>query len=201
VDLPKAFCWTKYGDEAGEPISSILRRKEAERAANDGLFLWGIGTSIRPSLLQLLPHEPNPTVIFSPMLSAPAARDVSPPAVVAWRHAHGLDGKPFELPGQTTVTSRLGSGVRATRHYALVCHSSGPLVSEGRGEDDEWIDDARLRNFTTGRPLGHSQVTSVVKASAVDGRPRPRYQVGFRATLRYPYLVELSVHRAVLDLR
>ena len=199
MDLPDAFCWTKYGDEAGEAVSSILQRKETERAANGGTFLWGIGTSIRPSLLKLLATVPDPEVIFSPMLSAPAAKDVSPPAVAVWQRARGVDGDPFELPAHTTVTSRLGTGARSERHYALVCESSLPLTPDDDLATSQWIDDALLRNLASGRPLGASQVTSVVKRASSGERPRRRYQVGFRATLRYPYFLELSDFRTCSD--
>jgi hypothetical protein len=44
--LPEAFVWTRFGTEAGQTIDRILARKEAERIANGGLFLWGIGNSV-----------------------------------------------------------------------------------------------------------------------------------------------------------
>jgi hypothetical protein len=58
--LPGFFCWTRIGPEAAEPIQGILRRKEQERVANGGVFLWGIGNAVGPSLSELLdPHAPN----------------------------------------------------------------------------------------------------------------------------------------------
>lgn len=201
MDLPDAFCWTKYGDEAGEAISSILRRKDAEREANGGLFLWGIGTSIRPSLLKLLSDLPAPEVIFSPMLSAPTPRDVSPKAVAVWHRARGLDGELFELPPHTMVTSRLDVGVHSKRHYALVCESSAPLAHDDGFATRQWIDDALLRNLASGRPLGGSQVTSVVRRTLASESPRRRYRVGFRATLQYPYFVELFDFKRVAAVR
>jgi hypothetical protein len=36
--LPMAFCWTRFGPEAGESFSDILARKNAEREAGDGVF-------------------------------------------------------------------------------------------------------------------------------------------------------------------
>lgn len=197
IRLPDAFCWTKYGDEAGEAVSWILGRKEKERLANDGVFLWGIGTSIRPSLIALLAREPNAEVIFSPMLSPPAQKDVAPEVVVAWGGAIGLSGEPFTLPEDSRITSRLSKGVRVLRHYALVCHSADPLLGEQNHHDQDWIDDAELRNLGTGRRLGSSQVTSVVTRAETGADWRRRYRIAFRATLHPPYLLRLSDHTVV----
>ena len=119
---PHQFCWTKFGAEAGEEPDEILSRKEEERVANGGLFLWGIGNSIRPSLLALLDATPQPTVLFTPMLAPPAAQDRAPDNIGLWRSATGLDGQPFEIPVGSRVTSGLRGGKLPTHHYALVCH-------------------------------------------------------------------------------
>ncbi len=84
MPLPEVFCWTRFGTEAGQPIDEILDRKEQERAANSGMFFWGIGNSIGPSLRELLRCTPSPEVLFSPTRSTPRREDVAPPAVVAW---------------------------------------------------------------------------------------------------------------------
>src|ERR1700724_2121575 len=106
VFLPEVFCWTKFGDEAGEAARAIFRRKEAERKGNRGTFLWGIGQSIRPSLLELLHIASAPEVLFSPMRSAAARHDVSPSSVVVWSEGIGLDGQLYVLPEHSLVTSR-----------------------------------------------------------------------------------------------
>ena len=51
-ELPTIFCWTRFGGEAGEPIEQILFRKEQERLANGGVFLWGIGNAVGPSIYE-----------------------------------------------------------------------------------------------------------------------------------------------------
>src|SRR5687768_13573201 len=107
LDIPDSFCWTKYGTEAGEGIGSILERKERERLANDGLFLWGIGNAIGPSLLALLEAAARPQVVFTPMRSRPSSHDVAPTQTALWHRGFGLDGRPFELPAHSQVTSRL----------------------------------------------------------------------------------------------
>lgn len=187
MPLPAAFCWTKYGTEAGEPIDAIIARKEHERAANGGLFLWGIGNSVAPSLRQLLAVTLQPEVLFSPMFSRPAAQDREPDMVAKWQEAIGLDGDPFDMPAATLVTSRYSP--QRPRHFALVCASDVPLTA---GSADE-IDASSLENLSRGTPLGSSQVTSVVRQAACrEGPGRRAYRVGFRTRLHFPYFVRLT---------
>jgi hypothetical protein len=189
VSIPKAFCWTKFGDEAGESIGSIFGRKEVERRRNGGVFLWGIGQSIRPSLLQLLRLDPAPSVIFSPMRSAPARRDISPSSIVVWYEGVGLDGHPYYLPEHSLVTSRRDERSPRDFHFALVCESSSPIDP---CEDAPSIQLSRLRNLVTGSAVGSSQVTSVVQC--VDGTtgPSAEYLVTVMARLVAPYMVRLT---------
>ena len=189
MELPVAFCWTKVGTEAGEAVEHIVGRKEGEREQGDGTFLWGIGNSVWPSLAMLVCRDPSPSVVFSPMLSAPAPKDVRPTRVVRWRAAVGANGDPFSMPPASLVTSRLGSGWRSGRHYALVCHSDGPL-SWGNEPSGATINDASLRNLRTGARLGSSQVTSVVARQPGSGPGR--YQIAMRVSLISPYLVVLG---------
>lgn len=188
--LPDYFVWTRYGTESGEAAESILARKERERQMADGLFLWGIGNSVAPSVRKLLLHLKgrDPQVLFSPMLAAPREADVSPAQVVAWSCARGIDGREWEMPAGTLVTSRAEAGAaRKTRHYALVCRRAEPLRENAAG-DRFAIDD--LTNFASGNRVGHSQVTSVVHrvGRSSDGP----YVAAVLATLVYPYVVELT---------
>ena len=186
---PLQFCWTKFGAEAGEEPDQILSRKEEERVANGGLFLWGIGNSIRPSLLALLDSTAQPTVLFTPMLSPPAVQDRSPDHVGLWRSATGLDGKPFRIPVGSRVTSGLRSATPPAHHYALVCQQDSSLL--GFPCNEEWLDDEHLRNLRTGSRVGSSQVTSVViRTRAV--RYRRRYRVAFSAQLVAPFQLILG---------
>lgn len=185
--IPRHFCWTKFSAEAGEDAGSIVRRKEAERQANEGLFLWGVGSSIRPSLLALLEVTRDPVVVFTPMLSPPAEHDRRPEAVVVWMEATGLDGSPFLIPAGTTVTSGFRSSGAKSCHYALVCRRESPLI----GEEEGWLDDEALRNLRTGSRVGSSQVTSVVRNVGSEA-PRHRYPVAFAAHLVPPFWVVLT---------
>lgn len=125
--LPDAFCWTRFGTEAGEPIERILERKENERLANSGLFYWGIGNSVAPGIAELLRRCSRPEVLFSPIKGRPRQTDVTPPSVVMWTRAEGLSGETFDLPQTVRVTSRSSDRAAGAAHYALVCRSEQPL--------------------------------------------------------------------------
>jgi hypothetical protein len=179
-----AFCWSKYGSEAGESSTRILDRKEQERRNNAGIFLWGIGSNVRRSLAALLSENDSPIVRFSAMRSKPKSIDVTPSSVVLWQAGEGIDGSHYELPAGSTVTSRASSA----QHFALVCATDSPIL-----ETDQELNAGHLRNFVGNTRLGHSQVTSVVRANrnwAADGTS---YSRGFTAQLTYPYLVRLTV--------
>jgi hypothetical protein len=187
--LPAAFVWTRYGTESGESIEDILVRKERERLSCGGMFLWGIGNSIAPSVRQLLISLSGnePVVIFSPMLSAPRKQDASPTAVVEWHQARGIDGRDWAMPSAATVFSRANAGsATKLRHYALVCRSSLPLAEDLEAERFSIGD---LRNFASGAVVGHSQVTAVVRRLAPSGIGS--YPAAIRAVLTYPYVLEL----------
>lgn len=186
--LPAVFCWTKFGVEAGECIDSILDRKELERQASDGVFLWGIGNSIGPSLRVLLRETDLPEVLFTAMLSRARERDAFPPAVVAWHAATDMDGNEYRMPAASLVTSASGPGLPARHHYALVCQSRSPLS----GQDGRLsFESSQVRNIRTGSPVGSSQVTSVVRRNSRLPASPGRYAVSFRAELVHPYLARL----------
>lgn len=202
MSVPRAFCWSKFGTEAGEPAGRIIARKEYERQQNGGVFLWGIGNSIRPSLLKLVDDEPHPEVLFTEMLSQPKEHDVSPAAVQLWREATGIDGSTFELPEYSAVTSRV-SGRRS--HFALICRSAEPLGFQPDNSPKFRAND--VRNILTGNLVGSSQVTSVVRKAPSLSQEGRSYSVAFRAELVYPYLACLqapltvsgSVHTSSTD--
>lgn len=190
MSLPDYFVWTRYGTESGEAVESILARKERERQAAGGLFLWGIGNSIAGSVRKLLVSLKgrDPFVVFSPMLAAPRTVDVAPTEVVAWQSARGIDEQEWVMPAGTLVTSRGGAArIGKSRHYALVCRRSETLRENESGDRFAIAD---LANFASGNPVGHSQVTAVVQRTRrpTDGP----YVAAVVATLAYPYVVALG---------
>jgi hypothetical protein len=189
MPLPKFFCWTRFGTEAGQSVEQIFARKEQERIANAGIFFWGIGNAIGPSILGLLRCTDSPEAVFSPIQSAPRREDAMPSSVVAWTQAQTLLGEEYRLPEQSLITSRFDIVRPRAKHYALVCYSENRIAV---GLPSEQIQFAKLRNLLTSRPVGASQVTAVVQLSA-NAPPRKSlsYEVAFRAQLTPPYLVSL----------
>lgn len=187
-DLPIAFCWTRFGTEAGQSITEIARRKEEERVANSGLFLWGIGNALGPSIRSLVTVERNPLVLFSPTKSPARQVDAAPQSVVVWTRAETLDGTEFPLPGSSLITSHADLDKPKASHYALVCYSESPVSFEARGSS---ISMATLRNLQSGNRLGASQVTAIV--TAIDSEcSGPFYDVTFQSALIPPYFLRLT---------
>jgi len=185
--LPKQFCWTRFGTESGEPIESIVSRKQHERASA-GLFLWGIGNAIGPSEPSLLALEHPPPVVFSPMLSDYKDIDVNLECPVFWTEAVGFDGEPWQILSGVACSSRGSTGKGMKRkHYALVCRSDTPL--QLATDDGPRLDVRALRNLGHGSMIGGLQRTAVVER--VEPATDPRYRIAMIAELAYPYFVEL----------
>lgn len=197
MTLPESFCWTRFGSEAGQSIEQIFARKEQERIANGGVFFWGIGNAIGPSMLALVRRTGSPEVLFSPIRSAPRGEDAMPSRVVAWTEARTLCGQDYTLPEQSLITSRLDLQRPRSRHYALVCYSESPLEI---GVPEEKIHFGRMRNLLTSRIVGASQVTSVVCLS-VEASPTKNviYDVTLRSRLAPPYFIELRAPVPLAD--
>lgn len=185
--LPSHFCWTKMGDEAGQSLNGIIARKDAERALGNGLFYWGIGSSLGSRIWTFVSSVKTPTILFSPMKSKAKKDDVQPEKVFAWTAYIDNGGNKHSLPKHALVTSRGTVGKKIKQfHYALVCHNQTSL------KEGTWpkINGLKLHNYQRGSRLGFSQVTSLVevkdKLHADAG-----YQVLFGAKLVAPYFVTL----------
>lgn len=193
VTLPDVFCWSKMGTEAGESLTRIRQRKDVERVSGGGTFYWGIGNSIRPSVTALLQTSDEPAVVFTRMISKPAARDINPRSTVRWRKGRGLDGTMHNIPESAVVTSSVNSD-RPRSHYALVCFSESTIVTD---RVSAAFSIHEVLNFVSGSRVGSSQVTSVVSTRG-DAEAPPylpgakRYAVAFVAKLRFPYLLRLE---------
>jgi hypothetical protein len=191
--FPTSFVWSRFGTEAGQTIDSILRRKEQERVANGGVFYWGIGNAVGPSVAALVSQSDRPEVLFSPIKSPARSEDAQPRCVLAWTAAIGLNGEPYALPLRSLITSRFAAGRQY--HYALVCNSDLPLTDALNRAlaTSDGIFRRDLCNFLTGRPVGASQVTAVVQRRAQHSASGTAYPVSFRAKLVPPYFIRLSI--------
>jgi hypothetical protein len=158
--LPPAFCWTRFGPEAGEPIEQILARKEAERTAGRGIFYWGIGNAVGPAMTALLADVGEPEVLFSPIASPPRRVDVAPCSTVQWLAGEDMAGECVDLPDSARVTSGWEPTRPNAARYALVCSCSEPIELADRGQ----LRFGRLRNISSGSPVGASQVTTRLRA-------------------------------------
>ena len=156
--------------------------------AHRGLFLWGIGNALGPSIRHLVGTVASPQVLFSPIKSPPRAEDVRPASVVAWTKAQALDGTEFVLPTSCLVLSKRDCAGQKKVHYALVCYSSISLLE---GKPCGRLHFEALRNLLSGSPVGASQVTAVVRiepSQLLQGQP---YEIALSAQLVPPYFVRL----------
>lgn len=185
-NVPRLFCWTRFGTEAGETVEAILQRKERERRANGGIFLWGIGNSVASGIRELIREVEEPEVLFSPIRGRPRRVDVSPARVVEWQVAETMDGRRLPLP--QTFHVRGGSGTeRLAPRYALVCAAAEPLEVADHGR----LSFGDLRNLLSGRRLGASQVTAVVRRINDPVDDSRHYLVAIRARLVEPFFIRL----------
>ncbi|WP_235083059.1 hypothetical protein ACF3DV_32930 (plasmid) [Chlorogloeopsis fritschii PCC 9212] len=191
--LPPTFCWTKMGTEAGEELTAIIRRKEWERQLGSGYFLWGVGQSLGENARVAARDTASLRAIFSPMPSKPKPIDVSPTEVVLWNAWVDVQGQTRQLPIHCFITSRasLPSGRKKQSHYALVCFSDRELNAP---QENICIFPSQLRNMTTNKPLGASQVTAVVRVdrAADELCDIKGYSISFTTELRSPYCVQLA---------
>lgn len=187
--LPWAFCWTRMGTEAGETLESILSRKERERQATGGLFLWGIGNSIGGAIVALAGRVQEPEVLFSCTKTQARPIDVTPDRKVVWTGALTTVGQRYQLPRGTRVMGGIVDARRLPPRYALVCASERPLDVADHGS----LRPSDLRNLISGRPVGASQVTAVVERTdeASEGSGTT-YVVRLMARLVAPYFVRLT---------
>lgn len=190
VVLPKYFLWTKIGTESGESLGAIIRRKEVERAACDGIFFWGVGNSVGTSLSTLKRLTEKGSAVFSRMRSRAKAADAEPSRLLIWLSYEGTDGNSHPLPTYSFVTSRDSGHLADSRraHYALVCESSIGIDEEPVGE----LDASALVNLRSGKPVGYSQVTSVVARNGSTDADPMTYPVTFTADLVGPGQVRLA---------
>ncbi|WP_167153147.1 hypothetical protein [Burkholderia sp. Cy-647] len=189
--VPDIFCWTKMGTEAGQTLDTIIRRKEMERIAGNGVFAWGIGNSLGTSvdLARQMRPDGRVDVLFTPMKSAPKQADISPSKTFLWLSSIERDGRIAPLPKHLLITSRGSEGKRT--HYALLCHSDSSIENEAL---EHYIYAASARNLASSNRIGASQVTSMVRYGSASSSPSPDgapYRVAFRAALHQQGFLKL----------
>jgi hypothetical protein len=175
--------------EAGQALEAIVERKERERQAGGGSFLWGVGNA-PAHITNVLARAGIPvSVVFSVMKTRPKAVDVAPSRTVIWRRYIDAQGVERPLPPHALVTSRGDSASGAKRaHHALMCRTDKPL-SIKRGEP---FDPAAFRNAGgTGAPVGFSQVTALLRRVQF-AQQDSDYEANLTAWLADSYWVRLT---------
>lgn len=186
------------GTEAGESLESILDRKEQERQATGGVFLWGIGNSVGAALQVLAGRSSEPEVLFSCTKTEARPIDATPDRRVVWTGALTSSGRRYHPPKGTRVMGGVVDARRLPPRYALICSSEVPLHPSDHGS----LRMAELRNLLTGRRVGASQVTAVVER--VEDGPETQggdYVIRLRARLVAPYFVRLVEPIVITEVR
>jgi len=182
-------CWSRMQTEAGQPLESIIDRKERERRLGYGLFFWGVGNA-PPAITKSLARAGVPVrAVFSVMKSKPKAIDVAPTRTVVWRRYVDVSGADRPVPPHVLVTSRGDSATGPKRvHYALTCRSDAPLAPRR----DLRFDPAAFRNAGgNGAPVGASQVTALLRRVETD-HEGGGYEENLTAWLTGSYWVRLA---------
>lgn len=193
--LPGAFCWTRFGPDAGEPIETIIARKETERRAGDGTFYWGIGSAVGRAMEALAAEVEQPELLFSPIAGTPRAVDVSPGYVARWVMGRTGSGESVPLPRHVCITSRWDPDRANTPRYALVCASEETLQLDDHGT----VSFGSLRNLVSDAPLGASQVTAVVRRDLACPASGRTYRIAMRVRLAWPYVLRLEAPTVLVE--
>lgn len=178
--------WTRMQAEAGQALHAIVARKELERQAGHGIFYWGVGSAPSRLIPGLAKTGVEVSILFSVMRSRPKPRDVAPASVLVWRAYIDPHGDERPLPPNVLITSR--GGVGKSKHYALSCRSDEPL----RLAQGVEFNPGRYRNAGQGgRPIGASQVTSLLEPAEVETTASP-YEIAMSALATHGYWVRLT---------
>ena len=185
----KLICWSRMQAEAGESLGAIVARKEQERLAGNGLFLWGVGNAPPVGTKALARMKRQIPVIFSEMKTKARAIDTNPMRTLIWRRYFDSDGFERPLPEHALVTSRGDTENGAKRvHYALMCRSDEPL----RLEHGTRFDHRAFRNASRrGAPVGRSQVTALLEP-VMEPSDQGEYEANLSAYLSKSYWIRLT---------
>lgn len=188
-NLTDVVCWSRMQAEAGQELDAIVSRKELERTAGNGVFLWGVGNPPAKAAAVLARAGTEVDLVFSIMKSKAKPQDVAPTSVALWQTYFDHSGQERILPPTSVVTSRAesASGVKSA-HYALICRSDTPLSLGDYGP----FDHTAYRNVSeVGGQIAASQVTALVRRLHPE-RTQSSYRINLRAKLTGSYWVRLG---------
>lgn len=183
-------CWSRMQAEGGQQLDEIVRRKELERAANNGLFCWGVGNAPNRATAGLARNQIAVDVLFSIMKSRPKMVDIAPSTTLIWRKFIDFDGRERALPPSSVVTSRGESPAGTKRnHFVLFCRTSGPLALGDFGS----FDPNAYRNVgEMGGSIGASQVTALLRRIGSEDAEKASYRVNLKARMIGSYWAKLA---------
>ena len=161
-----AFVWSKMGTEAGEPLEDIMHRKEIERQANDGKFVWGIGNSPGNSIVNFMQDTKKPVAIFTETRPNSKTRSIDEEeSERVWRDKL--------LPRYSFVTSH----PERKEHYALLCECDEDLRTQCHGK----LHTGEFVHYVTCNPKLPPNSTNMMKKG--EGRSCKPYPIRFVASL------------------
>lgn len=181
------FVWTKVGIEAGESVTDILARKEAERVAGKGIFWWGVGNSLGPAVHKMAEATGGTLpILFCALLGPSKPHDIAPASIVRWKRWRDWNGKIADVPSFVRVTSRGQdwNGKDKGTHYALVCRSENPIIFDRNGP----LFDPRYCTTHLGKIPGDLQITALLRGDLNTPHRDARYRIAFKATLVSPWM-------------
>ncbi|NNU64352.1 hypothetical protein G9X67_03500 [Rhizobium sp. WYCCWR 11152] len=191
MSIPEFVCWSRMQSEAGQELTKILKRKENERQAGDGMFFWGVGNAPSTAISSLARLRCEIPVYFSIMKTKPKLADSAPSSLVIWRCYIDLCGTEKALPPFALITSRGNSenGRRKTRHFALMCQSDCKLELRYGYPFHHYT----YRNAgPNGGQIGASQVTALLTRDASIETAIAQYEINLQARLTGSYWVRLT---------
>ena len=161
-----AFVWSKMGTEAGEPLEDIMHRKEIERQANGGKFVWGIGNSPGNSIVNFMQDTKKPVAIFTETRPNSKTRSIDEEeSERVWRDKL--------LPRYSFVTSH----PERKEHCALLCECDEDLRTQCHGE----LHTGEFVHYVTCNPKLPPNSTNMMKKG--EGRSCKPYPIRFVASL------------------
>jgi len=177
------FVWSLMGPDAGQPLSEIIIRKEAERRIG-GEFWWGGGTPLgdRVESVAILNGGTLPA-LFSALGNQKQAPNQN---TYVWNGWHSIrKGRHGSIPRHVLV---LG-GNPGRPYYALVCRCDTELVLGDHGP----FDPAQCRTLANGVPPGVSQRAALLKGQVK--HPHGPRRIALNAHLVLPWFVRLTQPR------
>ena len=182
------FVWSLMGEDAAEPLSHIITRKEAERKAGGGEFWWSIGSTIAKELEEVAISNGGSLPVFFSALGLQGGGG-SKQQICVWNGWRSRDGKRRDhIPGHVLITS----DYKPERpHYALVCHSASQVALGNHG----YFDPVTCPTLS-GKTRDRRQRTALLTGNAI--QPHGPYPIAMRADLVSPWYVRLSDY-SVLD--